>query len=278
MTHTARPRARATGQLDYELRDRDTSGFQSAHLAALAALLDSIGQPVWLSGPTAAALHRFDDFRLSQPYHVTIPRGRNVNPIGHIIHTTLEMEKIDQETALGLPVLSPTRTLISLASSEPSDRLRSALEGLLRDGLTSIDHLHRRLNDLRAPGRYGIPGLLQILEAHELEGETQSWLEREYLRILRDAGVPTPASQVVLGKRRDALIRVDFSFRGTPVVVEVLGYRWHRTTAQMSIDAERVTRLTLDGKVVVQFTYEQVVKDATYVLATTQEALRPFLR
>jgi very-short-patch-repair endonuclease len=139
--------------------------------------------------------------------------------------------------------------------------------------LTSEDHLHRRIGALRSSGRHGVPRLVQLLEEREIRGNTQSWLEREYLRLLRSACLPTPTAQVVLGRRGNTLIRVDFHFPGTAVVVEVLGYRWHRTTAQMSIDAERVTRLTLDGKVVVQFTYHQVTTDPGYVLATTAEAL-----
>ena len=58
------------------------------------------------------------------------------------------------------------------------------------------------------------------------------------------------------------MIRVDFRFPGTSVVVEALGYRWHRTGAQMNIDAERVNRLTMDGYLVLQFTYDTVVDRA----------------
>lgn len=164
--------------------------------------------------------------------------------------------------------------LIDVAGSASDEQLTAALEGALRDGLTSENHLHHRINELRSSGRYGLPRLVKLLEHREITGGTQSWLEREYLRLLRVAGLPRPSAQVVLGRRRDILIRVDFHFPDTPVVVEVLGYRWHRTTAQMSIDAERVTRLALDGKVVVQFTYAHITKDPAYVLATTAEALR----
>ncbi len=211
---------------------------------------------------------------LAPPFHVTIERGRHVNRFGHHIHTTADLDEIDCETAVGLPAFAPTRVLIDLAGSASDEQLAAAVEGALREGLTCDDHLHRRINELRSSGRYGVPRLVKLLEQREITGGTQSWLEREYLRLLQVAGLPRPSAQVVLGRRRDILIRVDFHFPGTPIVVEVLGYRWHRTTAQMSIDAERVTRLTLDGKVVVQFTYEHITKDPTYVLATTVEALR----
>ena len=270
--------ANANGQLDDELRNRDTSGFQSSRLAALAALIDSIGPPIWIDGPTGAALSRFDGYSLAPPYHLAIPRGRHVNRIGHVVHTTNDAPPIDCETVLGLPVFSPTRLLLSLARSTTGEELTNALEGALRDGLTTDDHLHRRIAELRSSGRYGVPKLLHVMELHELNGGTQSWLEREYLRLISSARLPPPIPQVVLNRRGDTLIRVDFHFPGTPVVVEVLGYRWHRTTVQMSIDAERLTRLALNGHVVAQFTYTHVTKSPNYVIATTEEALRPYLR
>jgi len=275
MANLDRPWTSADGQLDDELRNRDLSGFQSTRLAELTALVHSIGTPAWVCGPTGAALHRLDGSRLAAPYHVAIPRGRHVNRIGHVIHTVVEFPPIDCETAQDLPVFAPTRILIDLARTAADEELTSALESALRDGLTSEDHLHRRISALRSPGRHGIPRLLRLLEAHELRG-TQSWLEREYLRLITDAGLPRPTAQQILGQRSGALIRLDFHFPGTPVVVEVLGYRWHRTTVQMSIDAERVTRLTLDGKVVAQFTYAHVTKAPEYVVATTAEALMPY--
>jgi len=276
MANIDRPRASADGQLDDELRNRVLSGFQSSRLAALAALLDSIGPPAWVSGPTGAALLRLDGYHLTLPFHVAIPRGRHVNRIGHVIHTVTEFPPIDCETAQDLPVFSPTRILIDLARSATDEELTAALEGALRDGLTTEDHLHRRISALRSPGRYGIPRLVRLMEQHELRGGTQSWLEREYLRLVTVAGLPQPVPQQVVSKRRTSLIRVDFHFPGTPVVVEVLGYRWHRTTVQMSIDAERLTRLTLDGTLVAQFTYAQITKDPDYVVATTAEALLPY--
>ena len=62
--------------------------------------------------------------------------------------------------------------------------------------------------------------------------------------MLAAADVPLPDTQEVLGRRGDSLIRVDLRFPGTRLVVEALGYRRHRTGAQMQIDAERVNRNT----------------------------------
>ena len=56
-------------------------------------------------------------------------------------------------------------------------------------------------------------------------------------------------------------MRVDCRFAGTPVVVELLGYRWHRTKDQMARDVERLNALVLDGFRPMQFTYDQVTAD-----------------
>lgn len=156
----------------------------------------------------------------------------------------------------------------------PRDVLTAALDGALRDGLISEEFLHGRINALRGKGRYGIPTLLEVIEGIEITRGAHSWLEREVLRMLDAAGVPLPMPQQVLGRRGDRLIRVDFRFPGTPLVVEALGYRWHRTGAQMRIDAERMNRLTMDGSVVLQFTYSHVVERPDYVVQGIVEALR----
>ncbi|MFM7686557.1 MAG: hypothetical protein ACKPDI_11635 [Actinomycetota bacterium] len=235
-----------------------------------------IGEPVFVSHQTAAALHCIDGFPLTQPFHFTVPRGRNIVRIAHVVHTTTRLDAIDRESTKGFAVTSPTRTLIDLSGSTSVDQTQIALDGMLRDGLTTESFLHRRITDLRSKGRYGTPRLLEAIERSEAGRGCHSWLEREYQRIITDAGLPLPLSQQVTGRRGTTLIRVDFAFPGTPVVVEVLGYRWHRTTAQMNIDAARLNELVLAGKVPLQFTYQQVVSDPAGVLTSTRRALEPF--
>ncbi len=276
MALASRRQADATGQLTSEFRSRDKSGFLSVHLEPLRQLIHTIGPPVYATSSTSAALFPFDGFVLRPPFELVVPRGRNVVRLGHVVHTSYDLPPIDCEEIHGIPVLSPTRTLISLAIGTPSDRLTAALDGALRDGLIGERFLHQRITDLRTKGRYGIPRLLSVIEGSEITRGAHSWLEREYLRLVAAGGLPLPDAQQVLGRRGDSLIRVDFRFPGTPVIVEVLGYRWHRTTAQMSIDAERLNQLVLDGFKPYQFTYEQVVTTPQAVLATTIQAIRPY--
>jgi very-short-patch-repair endonuclease len=243
------------------------------HLTALADLIADIEEPCWVSGVTGAALNHFDGFGLRPPFHITTARDRNVRRIGHVIHTTHEIPLIDRSSRYGLPVLTASRTLIDIARSVSSETLTAALDSALRDGMTSEDFLHRRINALRTSGRQGPATLLKVLEGAEITRGGQSWLEREVLRLLDAAGLPRPATQVVLGRRGDKLIRVDFHFPGTPVIIEALGYRWHRTGAQMRIDAERANALLLDGFIPLQFTYSHVIEDADRMVADVRTAL-----
>ena len=263
------------GLIDAELRGRDRSGLLT-QIPPLAALMAGVGPPVFASGPTAAALHGLDDYTLRPPFHLVVPRGRNITRVGHVVHTSSSLELIDRSTPLGIPSLSPTRTLLSLAEREPLDRVTAALDAALRDGLTSEDFLHRRLGQLRTHGRPGVHRLIEVIEGIEATRGGHSWLEREFLRLLAADGMPLPAMQQVLGRRDGRVIRVDARFLGTPVVVELLGYRFHRTRHQTLVDAQRMNRLQLDGFHVMQFTYAEVVDGPAAVVATVREALDRF--
>ncbi len=166
----------------------------------LAALLDDIGGESWACGSTAAALHGFDGFGLRRPFHVLLPRGRNVTRLGVVAHTSTVLPPIDRECVDGIAVTSPTRTLIDVAAHVPPDRLAAALDGALRDGLTSEDFVHQRIAALRTKGRHGIPNLLDVLAGREVTRGGHSWLEREFLRLAAAAGLPRPRTQAVLAR------------------------------------------------------------------------------
>ena len=284
MTERGRLRATPGGQLvDDEFRSRDQSGIRTRgisplvpfhHLVDLRALIRTVGEPCWVAGPTAAALHGFDGFSLRPPFHLVIPRGRNVTRVGHIIHTTTVLPRIDRAVLDDLSVTSATRTLIDLAATESAQRLTAAVDSALRDGGTSDEFLHRRLVALRSKGRYGLPKLLAVIEGIEVTRGGHSWLERRFLELVAEAGLPLPLTQQVLGRRGTKLIRVDCRFPGTPVVVELLGYKFHRSTQQMRVDAERMNRLLLDDLYPLQFTYLDVVESEARIMATLSEGLR----
>jgi hypothetical protein len=285
----SRAQATDSGLSNRQLRSRVRSGFleqtgpnsfrvagaPSTVRSQLTDVLLDIGEPVWVAGPTAAALHGFRGYVLRRPFHVVLDADRNVRRNGVIVHRSERIDLIDRETLDGYPITSPTRTIIDLARWVPPFQLAEAVDGAIEQGLASEDLLLRRIGALRSKGRYGIPALLRVLEHREVTRGGESWLEREYLRLLDAAGLPRPDTQVVLARTRDHAVRVDCAFRGTNVVVELLGYRFHRTRSQMNRDAARHNALTAAGKRVFQFTYDQVTSRPTDVAADTAAALVP---
>lgn len=144
----------------------------------------------------------------------------------------------------------------------------------MRDGLISEELLHRRIVALRTRGRYGIPKLLAVIEGSESSRGGHSWLERRYLELCAADGLPRPSTQQVLARTHDRVVRVDCRFPGTRVVVELLGYQWHRTKEHLTRDAERLNALVLDGFAPMQFSYDQVTGNPAWVMAQTHLALR----
>jgi len=239
---------------------------------AAAYVLD-IKPKAWISHATAAALHRFDTFGdVNSPLHVTLRRGTFTTRPNVVVHTSDELELVDRVFVDGIAVTSPVRTIIDLARGESASRLTSVVDGALRDRLITEELLLRRVAQIRSQGRYGVPKLLAVIEGVESTRGGHSWLERRYLQLTAVAGLPRPEVQRHLGRVDGRLIRVDCYYPDADLVVELLGYRWHRSRAQMQRDAQRVNRLQLDGRLVLQFTYDQVTLGPEVVLATVAEA------
>lgn len=250
--------------------DRATLRFLR-NLDKLRAVLESIGPPCWASGPTGSALLGFDGYELTAPFHIAVPNARAPHRVAHVVHRLRDIDRLDTTTAYDLPCLSATRTLIELAASETPKRLTAALDSALRDGGTSEDFLHRRIVALRRRGRPGLAKLLAVIGGSELSRGGHSYLERTFLELAAELGLPKPDTQQVVAKRRTKLIRVDCRFPGAKVVIELLGYEFHRTRMQMQDDSERLNRLQLDGFVAIQFTYTDVVTRSLHLRTTLAE-------
>lgn len=229
----------------------------------------------WMASDTAACLHHFDTFGpMAVPFHVLLERGNFVDRRDLVVHTTTDRPLSDRVFIDGLPVTTPVRTIIDLSRTEPPKRLTAVIDGALRDRLITEEKLLMRIAELRSQGRYGIPKLLAVIEGSEASRGGHSWLERRYLELAAGAGLPAPETQRHLGRVDGRLIRVDCYYPDVDMVVELLGYRWHRSKAQIARDAARVNRLTLDGRFVLQFTYEQVTLAPLAVIASVLEGRR----
>ena len=92
---------------------------------------------------------------------------------------------------------------------------------------------------------------------------TDSELERRFLSIAREAGLPQPQTQHDVNG-----FTVDFYWPDLGLVVETDGLRYHRTPAAQARDRLRDQALTAAGLCCLRFTHAQVWYESGYVRAT----------
>lgn len=163
--------------------------------------------------------------------------------------------------------------LAGLVPEVPVDVVQGAVDDAIAAGKASDAWLWWRLEKLRCRGREGVSNLEAILVDRAGGRVTESWLEREFLRLIDSRGLPTPACQRRVRARGAFVARVDFLYEGFGIVVEVTGAVGHSTREQRARDAERRNRLGMLGLLVLEFTYEQVVGTPDAVVAALWEAI-----
>jgi very-short-patch-repair endonuclease len=232
-------------------------GAQGRWMAAALAAGDGAG----LSHGSAAALWGFE--REGGRIEISVPSERNPRIPGLRIHRRKRLQPRDLTRRLGIPLTTPTRTLLDLAVRLSSRRLERAVNEADKLDLLDPESL-REWVEARG-GQDGVAALRRLLDARTFV-LTDSELERRFLPIARRAGLPKPRTgDRILG------YRVDFHWPELSLVVETDGLRYHRTPAQQAKDRRRDQALTAAGLTVLRFTHEQVrhePRDVARVLAT----------
>ena len=219
---------------------------------AIAALL-AVGPGAVLSHQTAAAFWRI----AAEPHEIHLSMSRVVRSRPGIrVHYAEQLERRRRD---GLPLTSPSRTLLDLAATVTPDELRNAVAEALYLHLTSQTELERTLTRLR--GHRGAGRLGNLIAAGEAV-PTRSQLERALLPALTAAGLPKPAVGVRIGP-----YLIDFLWSTERVAVETDGYAAHGHRLAFEDDRARDVALQGDGYAVLRFTWRQVLGDPGGVAA-----------
>jgi very-short-patch-repair endonuclease len=165
-----------------------------------------------------------------------------------------------------IPVGDPVSVLIDLATCLPDDEVEDAVNEADRLDLIRTHRLRPALDDERR--RPGLGRLKRILDAQTFS-RAQNALERRFLAIVRDAGIPAPATQQRLGR-----YRVDFFWPELGFVVETDSLRHHRTAAEQEVDLDRDQAHARAGLRTLRFTHSQVFHRPEHVRAVLLDAFR----
>jgi very-short-patch-repair endonuclease len=117
--------------------------------------------------------------------------------------------------------------------------------------------LHRALDE-RA-GERGVAPLRLVLDRRTFR-LTKEELERRFLPLARQAGLPAPLTGQWVNE-----FEVDFYWPDLGLVVETDGLRYHRTPAEQARDRLRDQAHTAAGLTQLRFTHEQVRYEPGYV-------------
>lgn len=221
----------------------------------VAALL-ACGPGAVLSHLTAAVLWRLiaDE---GGPVHVTLTGAHRRGPAGVVAHHSADGRTVRRH---GLPVTTPTRTLLDLAAIA-SPHLERAVNEALVLRLVQPDRVLAA-----AVGRRGAAALRRLLGQGATP--TRSEAERRLLALVGRAGLPRPETNVRLHGHE-----VDAVWRKQRLVVEVDGHAFHSTRQAFERDRARDQRHAAGGYRVMRVTWRQLTDRPEAVVAHLARAL-----
>jgi len=227
-----------------------------------------LGRDAALYGPTAARWWSIDGCD-ADTVEFVVPRARRHLVPWLTLHTTTRWMRGDVLRHRGVPTSSASLAIIDMARTHTPRQLENAVDSAVSRRLTSVPTLTKRLALLGGRGRNGIRTLRMLL----LDSGGESFLERRFLGLLRDAGLPRPITQVAHRQRDAKVMRVDFQYSTAKVVVEVSGRRGHTSDRDRQRDARRRNDLQTQGWMILEFTTADVLDDPNYVLTTVTDHL-----
>jgi len=172
-----------------------------------------------------------------------------------------------------IPTTNPTRTLLDVGSVLSQKGLEEALDSALRQRLTSVDRLRAGLKRLGGRGSRGPAALSKLLDARGDVVPTDSALETRLSRLLRRHHLPQPERQVKVRDGNGFIGRVDFAYPEMKIAIEVQSHRWHSSWGAQRSDMDRLTRLQTQGWIIIQVTYEDLVRHPDRVAGRIRAAI-----
>jgi hypothetical protein len=173
----------------------------------------------------------------------------------------------DEVTVLdGVPLTTPARTLLDLAGSKRPALLEQAVARGEREGMVDRAGLVEMLR--RQPSSAGAGALRALTDALTDPKLSRSDAEDRFLALVSSVGLPEPEMNATVGRDE-----VDFVWRSERVVVEVDGFRFHRSRGSFVNDRRKGARLSGRGFQVIRVTWDDLVHEPTVTLVQLALAL-----
>lgn len=232
---------------------------ESELTAPAGAILATNGGAV-ISHRTAATLWGLLEAVPADPVELTLLDARSRGRPGVRVHSG-KLKAKDIRTRHGLRLTGPARILRDLAATAPQELETAVNEAQIRRLITP-----RELRSLLILTRCGVRALRQAIDGEPQM--TRSEAERRFLKLIKEAGLPPPRTNV-----RVAGHEVDMHWPDHDLVVELDGWTYHSTRAAFERDRRRDADLQLAGQRVMRVTYRQLSGGPIPLIARCAAAL-----
>ena len=232
------------------------------------------------AGKGAVASHRaaasewdLDGFA-SAPVEISVTAGGSHPPKGVICHRVAALPPSEVTVRHGIPVTTPTRTLLDLGAVVGKRRVEQALHPIVRRGLASVERLERMVAEAGGRGRRGVGVLRGILKAcGPAYVPPESVLEAAVFNLFRGSDLPMPASQYrVLDDNGEVILRADFAFVEDWLIMPVDGYDIHSDREAWYTDRAKRNKVVALGWGIIVITYDDICSRPDEILATVRQA------
>jgi hypothetical protein len=232
-------------------------GTEARYLAAVLAC----GEEAVLSGRAAAFVFGLITGAAPAP-EVSTTADRNVR--GVITRRVRRLARGDVTVYRAIPITTVPRTVMDLAATLSLDALaRACHEAEVRHRTTGAMVSAAMA---RRPNAPGTGKLHQIF--HGQARITLSKLERDFIALLRSAGLPLPQTNRLVDGHY-----VDCRWPEWSVTVELDGFRYHHTRHAWEQDRRREREARARGDEFRRYSYRDVTEDQALVLAELRDLL-----
>jgi predicted transcriptional regulator of viral defense system len=261
------------GYAPAELAAAQSGDYASAHAVLVTAALAVTGPGAVASHRSAALVHGLyllgretgQRISLTRPPQAGRKSGRPgvhlhaaALPAGHVV------------SVKGMPVTSVARTVIDLARMSSFVAGVVVADSALRSGQTSKEELQSVISDC-ARWR-GIQTARRVVAFSD--GRSESVLESISRVAFRDHGLPPPDLQIWVGDAIEMIGRADFLWRAYRTIAEADGAVKYADPARAIDQLNRDTRLRDADFEVVHFTWPEITRSPSYVVASIHAAFR----